>query len=321
MKNQECATFLGGLQKTKSLVLSFAVAALLSIGIFSTSAFAFPGFLEGPITDVDLAARTVRINGVLASVPPGTPISSPTASGLTLEDISLAVGGPLDGRPTGFENGTCLCATEVDELTGDVTVTDFVAEPAENVLIATVTEHSCSTPDCSGAGDIIRIGGTEMAINNNPRIPSEPPSDAGILINLQNLNGGPSPSLVGSQAAGEGYFGEDGKLHYYVLEVAGGVPLNQVTANVSITRARCRGRDGGAEYRVQGSTSNPPTGGLVTVTDAEGLVGTATPVLNVDNPDLGDWNFRVTLPGRDCQDTVSADYLNAETAEAGVDIR
>ena len=61
-----------------------------------------------------------------------------------------------------------------------------------------------------------------MAKNYDLRIPSDPPSDAGFEINLQNLNGGPSPSLVGNQAGGEGYYGDDEKLHYYVLEVVGG---------------------------------------------------------------------------------------------------
>ena len=282
--------------------LALALTGIMFMGLNANTASAqTPGFLEGGIENVDLDARTVTINGVLAHVPLSTPITSATGTSLTLDQISLAVGGTLPGRPTGFEGGTCLCTVDIDAL-GNVTVTDFFAEPSENGIVATVTEHSCSTSDCSGPGDVFNVGGTPMGINTDPRIHSPAPTNSGFEVNLQNVIGGvedPALSLVGQLADAVGYFA-DGQLYYYAMDVAGAPPLSS-DAEIAITRARCRNRNGGAQYRIEGTTTNPggaSHGGPVDlIVNGTTIMGTSTQDPADPTAAFATWAIRDTIAG------------------------
>ena len=84
----------------------FAAAALIA---FSGTGWgqSLPGFLEGPLTDLDVVDRTARINGVVVHIPEGTPIVSPTG-------VDVYIPGSDDGA--GGCNGTLIAATAVDAI-------------------------------------------------------------------------------------------------------------------------------------------------------------------------------------------------------------
>jgi len=320
---------------TSSAILKAAVASVL-LASGAAQAQLVEGFLEGPITDVVLDTDpgngiqgTVKVNGIQATVPDGIQISSPTNANLTLVDIKLGTGGALPGRPTGFENGTCLCATEFDPATGAITITDFVAEPAENVAIASVTEHSCAVADCSDPGDVFRVGGVRVIKNTDPRIESAPPTNAGFEVDLSN---GANPAgLAGRIAAVEGYLGTDAAsgepaLYYYALDVEGAARVNAGTVEITIERAQCRDRQGG-QYKVRGNVSEELGGPVILYElDFSGLgdpivgnqIGSAVPILD---PATGfaQWDISGSGSGS-CSNDVRAEYAGALT-DGPVDIR
>ncbi len=353
-------------------VLAFALTGFMLTGFNANTAQAleFPGFLEGPISDVTVHAiptvdpqgrtviGTVTVNGVTANVTDETSIQTPTrlwdpavgaTTNLSLGEISkgIATGtrpdgttiwsNELPGRSTGFEGGTCLCETVVDDANGAVTLVDLTAEPAENVLIATVTAHNC-VPDseaevdieaaktCSGDGDILEFGGTPMAVNTDPRIPSDLPKDAGCVIDLTGHYLDPTLLAVGVpqfQAVGEGYMGEDGKLYYYFMEIVGGKPLS-TTAEVAISRARCRNKGTEAQYRVEGTTRNPD--GTSHAGPVDVLVnGVTLMTTSIGDPldptlDFATWAVRDTVPGACGQGTATFTPVDGPTAGTPVSV-
>lgn len=308
-------------------------------GLASAQEGFFDGFLEGPISEITLSndpsdglQGTVKINGITANVLDSTPISTPTFSGLTLAQMT----GPLPGRWSGFENGTCLCATSFNPVTGVINIVDFVAEPAENVAIAFVTEHNCENANCSGPGDVLRIGGVRVVANDDYRIPSPLPTDAAFfeanLSNAANTPAGQEPvqgALEGHVAAVEGYYGDFGgepAIYYYALEIEGAARLNPEVIEVAIERAQCRDRDGG-QYRIRGTVSEPGRGDVqISALDDNGseVLGSATPI---EDPETGivTWTFSGNgITG--CKATVQADYAggtenNGGTAVGEVAIR
>ena len=306
---------------------NFNLAALLILLVTSAApawAQVVPGFLEGALTDVNVADRTARINGVLMNIPVGTPMSTPTvdlnalAATQGVEPLTLLEGPPLPGRSTpGFIAGTCLCATTVDPLTGLVTATGMVIEPAENVLLSTVTTHNCVTPSCDPDDDPLnelRVGGTLMDPNSDPRMISDPITNRGFKLNLMLGN------LVGAAASAEGYMGNTGNLHLYLLEVSGGVLVNVGVTEVSILRARCRQRGDMGDWTVLGATHDPGTG-MVTFRrgDSGAVLGTATVIADATDPNFGAYLFSENVTGT-CTDTIIADFGTA-TVTSGVDIR
>lgn len=259
--------------------------------LFTLPAFAqeIPGFLEGPLTDVDPVSRTARVNGVLMQIPVGTPVSSPTvdlsalAASQGVDVLELIGTGSLPGRSgVGFEGGTCLCTTVVDTLTGVVTAVDIALEPAENAIQGTITAHNCVTRRCDPDEDPaneIRVSGTPLDFNTDPRITSTAVSNRGFELDLQ------AGSLVGAPASAEGYYGlaigpfVERHLHYYLVDVDGGTLLNAGTTEVSVIRARCRQRDGAAEWGVIGATHDPAIGTVTLRRGDDNAIITTAPVV------------------------------------------
>jgi len=285
---------------------------------------AIPGFLEGPLTDLDVVSRTARVNGVLMNIPVGTAMASPTvdlnalAASQGVDPITLLGGVPLPGRTTpGFTGGTCLCAVDVDPATGIATATNMVLEPAENVILATVTTHNCVTASCDpddNPANELRVGGTLMDANPDPRLASDPATNRGFGINLTLGN------LVGVPAGAEGYFGNTGNLHLYLIEFEGGVLANAGLTEVSVTRAQCRQRDGMGEWNVLGSTHDPNNGtATVRRGDTGVALGTAPVVAEVDDPTFGAYAFGAQVSGT-CADSIVVDFGTASTT-AAVDVR
>jgi len=224
----------------------------------------------------------------------------------------------LPGRITpGFTAGTCLCATEVDLLTGVVTATDMVLDPAENVLIATVTAHNCVTVSCDpdeNPANELRIGGTLMNANTDPRLISGPITNRGFDIDRTLGN------LVGVFGSAEGYFGIDDHLYFYVVELEGGALVNAGVTEVSLLRAQCRERDGEGAWNMIGATHNPATGTVrLRRGDTGAVLGTAQVLAEVDDPNFGAYFFRAFVPGT-CPDVAIVDF-GAASVTGDVDVR
>jgi len=222
--------------------------------------------LEGPITRVLPGSNQIVVMGARVTVPPGTPITTPTTNLTDLagaaNPLTLLVGDPLPGRGTtpGFIGGTAIINGRVGA-TGTMTATDVFVEPAENVMIGAITEAVCTNARCAGAGNILRLNGAKMAPIRDPRLAAEPiHNQFGFEVNLTGAN------LVGSAAESEGYFA-GGRFNYFLLAITGAPLANPNQREVSILRAQCRDDAGGIQLDVLGAVHTPARG-VVAISDA-----------------------------------------------------
>lgn len=274
--------------------------------------------LEGPIQRVRPALNQMVVMGVTVNVPPGTPITTPTTNLTDLaggeNPLSLLIGNSLPGRsPTpGFIGGTAIINGRVNAA-GVATATDVFVEPAENVMLGSISTSTCTNVRCNGAGNLLELNGIEMRRLTDPRLKAGPVlNDFGFNANLTGAN------LVGNAASAEGYFAR-GRFHYFLLQIAGAPLSNPTITEVSITRAQCRDDAGGIQLDVLGSVHTPRTG-IVTISDGGATVfGTANAVAAA--PGFGSYDFRL----RDqpafttCPESVAAEF-NGATATSTVDI-
>ncbi len=302
-------------------IKAILAAAILSCFLTAPPALAqFPAELEGPVSavvDNGNGTGTITVMGITVQIPSTATIHSPTA---TLTISQLASTDLLPGRSSpGFIGGTGIIIGTTDGVT--TTASDVFVEPAENVVVGLITAAGCSTADCSAPGDFLHILGSPLVRLTDPRMPAEPPANAfGFEIDMRQ--GG----LVGSAASVEGYFGQTvPALHYFILELDGGVLANAGLPEVSILRAQCRERDDGIELQVLGATHDPATA-VVTIsnTDSPGEVfGVITAVTDADNPIFGTYDFE--LEGNPafstCPTSVTAEISGAVPAVSDVDVR
>ncbi|MDF1811205.1 MAG: hypothetical protein P1V20_03295 [Verrucomicrobiales bacterium] len=190
-----------------------------------------PFEIEGPITRIQ-GQRNLYVMGVHIRVPNGTPISSPSATGLSLKDDLK--GDPLPGRPQkGFLKGTAIVIGTIDDVTGVLTADDVFTEPAENVLVGTVSDVT---------GGVISVNGLPTVALQDVRIPF-----AGYMNNF----GTPAPVeliTVGTPVGVEGYYSTSDKaLYMFLMEVEGVFDPN--VPAVGITRAQGRTDQGKLEVR------------------------------------------------------------------------
>jgi hypothetical protein len=246
-----------------------------------------PGYTEGPISNVVLqpdGSVNMTVIGVTVKVPLGTPVHSPTRA-LTLRQLALRT--KLPGRiEAGFLGGTALVNGVVDVATGSFTATDMHVEPAENVLIGTVTQ---SSP--------LRILNSEVVPIADSRIPYS-------ITNQFGFDVKPTSIPVGSAAAAAGYY-SGGVFQTFSLELDGTFPLVNPNSQINIMRAQTRertpnatrgddvdmrgfyhSRDGVAPniriYRVDGTVRT--------------LLGNATFIPDTVLPQFGVWNFKISTP-------------------------
>jgi hypothetical protein len=263
------------------------------------------------------------VMGITVTVPPGTPIVTPTTNLTELagarNPLALLRGEPLPGRaPTpGFIGGTAIInGTVID---GVPTATDVFVEPAENVLIGVVTAADCANALCRGAASVLEINGAQARPIRDERLRAGPiTNEFGFDVDLT----GAGAELVGSAAEMEGYFARN-RFHYFLLSVTGVAPANPGT-EVSITRAQCRDRARGIELTILGNVHNPATGS-VTISDT----ATTTPFGSVNavavvgaSFDVGSYTFRLrnNAAFNECPANVTATF-NGATATSDVDIR
>jgi hypothetical protein len=141
----------------------------------------------------------ITVLGVTVVIPATAPINSPTA---TLTVAQLADPTPLPGRSSpGFIGGTAIINGTTDGVTS--TADDVFVEPAENVVIGTISHATCTNADCSNPGDTLAVLGSPLVRLTDARIPAGPPGNAfGSAIDLSQ--GG----LLGATVSAEGYFGQ-----------------------------------------------------------------------------------------------------------------
>lgn len=246
--------------------------------------------LEGPIQRVIPDQNAMVVMGVRVTVPPGTPITTPTTTLTALADL---LGNPLPGRIganglplPGFVGGTAIINGRVTAA-GALTATDVFVEPAENVMIGTITAATCSNANCVGAGNTISINRVRLVPIRDPRLAAGPvTNEFGFAANLAG-----AANLVGRAAEAEGYFA-GGRFNYYLFSVTG-APAANAGAEVSITRARCTEDPAGILLDVLGNTHPSGAGESVTVSDGAGTTFGTQPLIAADVAGFGAYTFRL----------------------------
>lgn len=243
---------------TRRDVLRFTGASALAmggLGFAATPAAAAHEVLiaevEGPLTAVNASGHTLTVFGQTVSVPDETPISSPTANGLTLADLSSAPAFPGRSDP-GFINGTVIVEAETDETGTPIRALNVFVEIAEHVIVGAVTKNDATGFEVLGVPVVLLEGDSRMP----SRVVSE---GTNIAIDLATVP-------TGTLAAVEGYFA-GGTLHAHTIEAQG---TAQGEATLEITRTRCKS---GNRLEVRGVSSE--------------LTGTVTIFDNATNAQLG----------------------------------
>lgn len=200
------------------------------------------GEIEGPISRIDPAARTITVMGVTISVPEGTPIHTPTATGLTLEQLAT---GRMPGRTEeGFHGGTGIITGE--STGGQFVASDVFSDLYEHVVVGEAT----GVDDATGR---MTINGMPIRRSTDPRMPAAP------AINGFGLRIVPASIDNGTLVAAEGYYSSSQRvLYYHALEADSADLVNDTATQVSILRADCRIRGGGRdEIEVRGGVALP----------------------------------------------------------------
>lgn len=307
--------------KKPMLILGFALF-LLSAVLPDPSGAVIIG-LEGPISAVTkepidctpatppaTLAGTITVMGVTVNIPCRAVIHSPSAT-LNIDQLSSLR--RLPGRSRrGFLGGTAIINGRTNPA-GVPIAGDVFVEPAETVLIGPVTP--------SVAPVVFSVLGTEVVPITDPRMPFVGAHNQfGFEIDLATV---PLNDLTSV----EGYFGDDGKMHAFLIETTGGTLVNPAAPQVSIQRAQCI-RQGGLnsdQIRVLGGAvvpaalATPGRVTLITVDAAGNDVQTVGSVRVVRAPGgFGTYNFRINdleLIGNVCPPRIKAVYRGATATE------
>lgn len=201
--------------------------------------------LEGPITDISDTSITVM--GVTVNVPgePTATIHTPTAtshaagSQLTLSALKNADQNTLPGLPGGSIRGAHAVVQGQSnglDANGQVSVTavDVFTDVSESPIVGEVTSVSP-----------LKIDGQEVEqlSESNPIMPGATPQNIlGFKINPLTIPVA-APGVPGTMASVQGYYGDDGKIHYYDFQADTGTPVN-TNVEVSVTKVLCVVKDG-----------------------------------------------------------------------------
>ena len=263
------------------------LALLLSAASLAQAQFPVITGIEGkitaPIVSNGAGGATITIMGnVQVNVPPGTPISSPSRTNLTVADLLNQAVFPGRTLP-GFQGGTAIVDGLTSDVSGVVLATNVFVEPAENVLIGAVTGFTTE-------GNIL-INNLPCVAGTDSRIPASPPTnDSGFVIPVTAAS-----IPVGTEVNVEGYFGDDGLFYYHLLSAVGvGAPTQ--TLGVAISQAT--GRLAKFEIDVRGGYNGAlPTGAItveirgLTAANVETSLGFATVAADPLIPGTGTFRF------------------------------
>jgi hypothetical protein len=236
-------------QVLSAALLAYAASpAVAQVGPGPCLATDPPFLAEAPMSAITANGLTgfITTMGVLVTVPDTAPVTTPTA---TLDMARFADPTPFAGRftdppantvPTpGFIGGTGIitgCVKVVDplDLTKNIYLADDVTSDVdENVLLGVVTAVPTVDPVTSQVS--LGVMGTPVDLSQDPRLPAKP------LANTFGFDVVPATVPVGAAASVEGYFGEDNRLHAFLVEVGGGDLVDPINPQVSIQRYRCAG--------------------------------------------------------------------------------
>lgn len=208
--------------KLKSFLGTLVATAAL-MGFNSWGQVVQNSMLEGALLSLTPQADgsvLARVMGTQVRVTSATRIHTPTAN-LTLAQLCDPTRFPGRTQP-GFIGGTAIV--------GGVTATrtlveavDFFVEPAENVLIGTV---SFSSARC------LHVNGTPVVTLVDARIPAHP------MRNEFGLEVDPARVPLDTAVSAEGFY--DGRaFRSFILDVTGPVPLkDEVNPQIGVARAR-----------------------------------------------------------------------------------
>lgn len=293
---------------------ALALAGLLGLPLASFGQAApLPFEAEGRVTHIyahpDGSAVDLTVFGQVFRIPKGASIHTPSAS-LTLEQLADPTRFP--GRvESGFLGGTAILIGQVvtdANGTSYPLISSVEIEPSETVLLGMITKND------AGA---LALHGVPMVESTDYRLPSEGyHNEFGFPIK-------PHTIPVGSFAAIEGYYAEDGNFHHFLVEAGAGELVDPNTPQSSILRARC---DPGGRLEVQGA-SYLPAGNTVDFYNVNGFwFGSITATADLEQPDFGTYRFRADVnegePDTDgaCPSQVKAvTRTNSTTATASVD--
>ncbi len=270
--------------------------------------------LEGPIQRIVPENRAMVVMGITVHVPPGIPITTPTANLTELagagNPVELMLSNNFPGRTeAGFLGGTAIVNGTMLP-SGNMRATDIFVEPSENVLIGAITQSDCTNAACARAGDEFRILKTWVRPITDPRMRFSIVNEFGFPVNLTGAN------LVGAAAAAEGYFVPPRTFRYFLLEVTGAPLSNPNTTEISIQRAQCReDSEDGIRLDVLGAT-HTPAAGTVTITNGATNFGTVNTISAGAGSPFGTYTFRL----RDnpafnaCPENVTASFQGVTTS-------
>jgi len=202
---------------------SAVVATTLLSGVACAQVTLNNSMLEGSLISLTPQADgsvIARVMGTQVRVTEATHIHTPTAT-LTLAQLCDARRFPGRTQP-GFIGGTAIVGGTTVTRTL-VEATDFFVEPAENVLIGTV---SASARGC------LFVNGTPVATLSDDRIPAHP------MRNEFGLEVDKTRVPLDTPVSAEGFY--DGRLfRSFICDVTGPVPLkDEVNPQIGVSRAR-----------------------------------------------------------------------------------
>lgn len=264
--------------------------------------FEVEGSISAVVRNGDGSA-SITVFGQTFNVPASAHIHTPTKT-LTIDELTDPATFPGRSQP-GFVGGTAILIGEADA-TGATTLHDVFTEPAENVFLGVVTTN---------ANGVFAIQGVPLEeLPADSRIPSEGFHNGfGFKVKKETVP-------VGSGAAAEGYFGNDGKLHVFLVETTAGDLLKN-EPQTAVTRARC---DPGGRLEVQ-VASYMPAAAQVEIRNAQTnfLFGSATTVPDIEDPRFGVFRYRTDVSNEEvdadgaCPSEVKVINLTQPTSPSG----
>jgi hypothetical protein len=319
-----------------------AAASLLATGLVAATAgsaaaqVVIPAEVEGPITSVNVAARTLVVNGVTVHQTLGThpvnglatTICSDSACGLTFAQLAAAPA--FSGRPAtrpGFIEGIAnISGTFNQSVFPPVleAVQISVSPGAEAGIVGSVTGGNCTNLECNGAADTMFINGARI---ERMAADVRQPASSTVRFFPANLTGAQTTNffapkfIAGALAQAGGYYGEVGtaptnlrQFKYFLFDIAGSSSLlaNAGVREVSVELVRARQKlNGTCDLSARGFV-HTPNSGTISLFPGTATVGALGSAVAVPDEDIfyGTWKINVTLNGT-CPTTTTARFGTA----------
>lgn len=286
----------------KSLIWTFVCGVVLQCCGGMAFAQAPPSGLneagvQGPITGINPAARTITVGGMVCEIPPDLVLGGTT--GITGATLSGLLDAAAPGRVRSiFQSGlgeapysaatlTAEGLTVVEGTTTRHVMSAAMVDFGENSVIGTVSSYNAT------AGSFV-VNGITCRMNTDRRFPADVLSLAGTPMAASNLS-----RSVNTPVLVSGYF-HQGVLYATLVETEL-VPLTPGADTVQVIRATARLRGAAlSELRIDGVVQPFAANTVVTVSDsASGTVlGTAAVTQSLTVPGQGEFSFRLRSLGR-----------------------